>query len=64
MRVIGKPAEYFLQHILHPNQHIIVPEMQHTITIGFQIARSFLIEHGTLNVLATIHLHDQTPFKT
>ena len=47
------------KHIYSAQQHIIIPEAQHAITIGFHLARSGFIFSGMLGMLTAIEFHHE-----
>ena len=47
------------KHIYDSQQHIIIPETQHAIAVGFNLARSHFIICDMLSMLPAIEFHHE-----
>src|SRR5689334_16409004 len=54
-------APYLLQYGFRLTQHFIVPEPQDAESCGRKHARSAVVSHGGLRMLASINLYDELP---
>ena len=52
------------QYIIHALQDFVVPKPQHTKAFAFQPPTSLRIGFHTLDMLTTVHFHNQCPFET
>ncbi len=53
-----------VENPLEIRQHIVVPEAEHSVTLGMERRRAFGIELTARRVLPTIDLHDQLDLRT
>ena len=62
MRVGFQRINHRLQHIVRPQQNVVIPEAQHSIAQCRQMACSFGVRVCGVCVLPTIGFHDQLRF--